>query len=303
MTTLARWMTIAAAAAALAGGCAVLRGSAEHARLLAAAAPPKTAAVGAENCVDCHSTIGDFVAASVHAKAPGCESCHGPGEAHLSDGPGNILGRDALAGMSATGRSEMCRSCHSERRLDWLGSDHARADVACESCHADAVHWKPKADAVEPPASFPDATGFCSQCHADAAAEFRQPFRHPVAEGEMTCASCHAPHGEDARRLHAGGGDDRCASCHADQAAPKVFRHDALEDGCATCHATHGSAVPGMLKQDGNGLCVSCHLEPGFPVIGGFDHRQALASGARCWDCHTETHGSNSDPGFLGRIR
>ena len=293
--------TIAAATliAAL-GGCVALRGRTEHARLVAAL-PAEAQALGWEQCVDCHTTVADWFAASFHAKQPGCETCHGPGDLHVSDGPGNIVGETALESLSPQGKSQMCLACHVERAVDWPRSDHARGGLACAECHTDGLHSR-QDGAVEPPTSFGDTSAFCTQCHAASAADFRQPFHHPVAEGAMSCTDCHSPHGEHARRPELAAAR-ACASCHAPQSAAKVFRHEALEEGCAACHVAHGGPLQGLLLQDGNGLCLQCHHVPAFPVIAGVDHRTFLAQESRCWDCHVEIHGSNSDPSLLGRLR
>ncbi len=292
MTRTSAFVLLGALAAA---GCAAsLRARSEHARLLTEI-PPETQLAGWEACVDCHSTIGEWFASSVHAKNPGCETCHGPGDAHIEDVPDKIVGRDELRSMTARGRSEMCMRCHGERRGAFPASDHARGGIACESCHVDAVHWK-QADPVAPPSAV-GGVEFCTQCHAADAADFELPYRHPLEPGG--CASCHDPHA-DRHAPVAGGG---CASCHADAAAPRVFRHAALDEGCGVCHSAHGSALPALLNADGNALCLNCHFEASFPVIEGVDHSQFLASNARCWDCHVEVHGSNSDPTLLGRIR
>ena len=297
----ARLVLALALAPALGAGCvsALLRGRSEHARLLASL-PKEAAKIGNQECLDCHTTVADFVASSVHAKEPGCETCHGPGDLHVSDGPGNIVGEAALEKMSPHGRSEMCVTCHAERATQWPHADHAKAGVACESCHTDAVHWK-QDDAAEPPRAFANDVEFCAQCHAGTVAELSLPYRHPVGEGTMDCGTCHDPHGETPLRAMAP--DHGCATCHAEQAGPKVFRHAAQDDGCGTCHQPHGSPVQALLFTDGNGLCLQCHHEPAFPVIAGVDHSTFLAEKSRCWDCHVELHGSNSDPTFLGRLR
>lgn len=300
--TARRAFVAAAAVAAVLGGCAVLRGKTEHARLIASL-PPEAKAVGWRECVDCHTTIGDFFAASFHAGNPGCESCHGPGDLHVAGAPAHIVGKAALATLSPAGRSQMCLECHPQRAVDWPRSEHAREGLSCQRCHTDAVHFEQGGEgAVRPPSAFAVTTEFCTQCHAATASDFDQPFHHPVPEQAMGCPDCHSPHGEAARRpdLAAAGG---CARCHAAETAPKVFRHAALDEGCGVCHVPHGSPLQALVSQDGNGLCLQCHHEASFPVISGVDHRAFLAQKSRCWDCHVELHGSNSDPTFLGRLR
>ncbi|HVO30679.1 MAG TPA: cytochrome c3 family protein [bacterium] len=258
--------------------------------------------IGDENCLDCHSTVGGFFETSIHKKVLGCETCHGNGEKHASDGPGHIANAADLRSMSAYGKSSMCTECHKDRRASWPESAHSKAGLACFECHTDAVHFTQETN-VKPPSQFKDEPGrFCEQCHADDVAMANQPFRHPMGDGEVTCNDCHAVHGEDAFRMEKSAGAG-CVTCHADEASPKVFRHGGMDDGCVTCHSPHGSSNAALLKETGNGLCLSCHLEPGFPTIANVDHRDKLASGAHCLDCHVEIHGSNSDPSLLGRIR
>lgn len=293
-------LMIGALTAAVLGGCVMLRGRTEHARLVATL-PPEAVKIGWEQCIDCHTTIGDWFAASMHSKNPGCETCHGPGDLHVSDGPANIVGRAALKTLSPLGRSQMCLECHEERAVDWPRSHHARGALGCPECHTDAVHFKQE-EAVEPPFAFVNVSTFCTQCHAATAADFEQPFHHPVPEGAMECDACHSTHGEQSRRPELAG-TQACASCHAEQAGPKVFRHEALDEGCSVCHMPHGGPLKNLLSQDGNGICLQCHHEPSFPVIAGVDHRDFLAQESRCWDCHVELHGSNSDPTLLGRLR
>ena len=295
------------ASAAVVAGCALFARPAEHATLIAREPAAKT--IGSKACVECHDVIGDWYAkAPIHSAEPGCEKCHGAGNKHRADDEnnGHIVKGAELAKMSPRGKSEMCLSCHEDKALEWLGGDHLKAGVACQSCHADAVHFQ-QPDAVAPADAFTgDEGAFCEQCHASVQSDFAQAFHHPVPEGEMGCRDCHDVHGStksSAAAVASLGGATGCAKCHASEAGPKVFRHDALDEGCAVCHDTHGSPLPAQLAQDGNALCLQCHLEPGFPTIAGVDHGPKLAGGARCWDCHVEVHGSDSDPTLLGRIR
>lgn len=288
------------AAALAAGACRAGSRPAEHGRLVEALAGVK--AIGPEECAVCHEDVVEAQAKTVHEDAPGCETCHGPGGEHTED-PARIVGAAALRGLSPRGKAEMCLSCHAGLVGDWNHAEHARGGLTCFECHRDVVHFEvTSAAAVEPPKTFRRAAGFCDQCHGADALGFRQPFHHPVPEGQVDCADCHAVHGQSLGSAPREA-TEACGRCHARQAAPRVFRHAALDEGCNVCHAAHGSPLPALLTQDGNSLCLQCHFDAAFPVIEGVDHDDYLAAGARCYDCHTEVHGSNSDPSLLGRIR
>ncbi len=284
---------------ALAGCSRLGGGGTEFLRLIDA---DKHRPIGDQHdCFDCHLKIRDFHEASIHRRVMDCESCHGPGGEHAEDPPGAIIGPAALRNLSPQGRSEMCLRCHRNNAAAWPATAHARAGLACFTCHSDAVHFK-QPEAVRPPREFPSSTPFCEQCHAAAVAELNQPYHHPVREGEISCTSCHDIHGEF-ERATATWDYGVCARCHPRQTHEKVFRHPALDEGCGVCHAPHGSSIPSLLTRTANSLCLQCHFQPGFPNIAGVDHAVFLARAANCWDCHVDVHGSNSDPSLLGRIR
>ncbi len=292
---------LAVAGVAVGLACSHLRRPSEHTQLILAEAGG-TAADDNE-CLGCHGDQGETLSHTVHRKALGCQQCHGPGRQHVEDTTGHIVGADKLRALSMSARSEMCLTCHGSLTLAWNGSDHAGAGLSCLGCHSDVVHFKP-GDEVKAKVAFRKQQGFCQQCHPVDTLGFAQVFHHPVPEGAMDCTSCHAVHGKLDRDLpidqEQGG---TCRHCHRRQIAPHVFAHPALRDGCQTCHRAHGSPLRALLTEPSNTLCLKCHIKAGFPVIEGTDHSAMLAGGARCYDCHLEVHGSNTDPSLLGRLR
>jgi DmsE family decaheme c-type cytochrome len=287
------------AALAIGIACSHFAAPSEHARLLATAAGSAT--VADTSCIDCHADQGAGLAHTVHRNVLGCQACHGPGRQHVDDPPGHIAGADQLRALSTSAQSEMCLSCHGKLTLAWSGSDHAQASLACTACHGDVVHFKAGAE-IKPALAFRKQQGFCQQCHGLDTLGFAQVFHHPVPEGAMDCTSCHAVHGKLDRdfALDEGG---NCGHCHRSQVQNHVFQHAAMREGCLTCHTAHGSPQRALLTEPSNTLCLKCHLAAGFPVIEGVDHAAMLAGGARCYDCHVEVHGSNTDPTLLGRLR
>jgi DmsE family decaheme c-type cytochrome len=280
--------------------CSHLAASSEHARLLAAEAG--TVAVDDADCLMCHADQGEELSHTVHRKVLGCQQCHGPGKNHVEDPPGHIAGAKSLRALSPFAQSEMCLGCHGSLALAWNGSDHASASVPCARCHSDVVHFKPS-EAVKPLVAFRKQQGFCQQCHGLDALGFQQVFHHPVPEGAMDCTSCHAVHGKLQNDMVAVDESGPCGHCHRRQVEHRVFQHAALREGCLTCHQAHGSPLRALLTEPANTLCLKCHLQAGFPVIEDVDHTTMLAGGARCYDCHVEVHGSNTDPTLLGRLR
>jgi hypothetical protein len=100
-------------------------------------APPESY-VGAQMCRACHPAIAAtfaqtkmgrlFLNAPRNAKERhACETCHGPGKAHMDAGGGRGKG-----GLITFVRNAICLDCHARgERLFWAGSAHASSDVAC----------------------------------------------------------------------------------------------------------------------------------------------------------------------------
>ncbi len=97
--------------------------------------PPQAATyVGADTCIGCHDAEGKFIAKTPHGKsenprspaaAHGCESCHGPGSAHVEDPskPGSIK---RFPQMSPRDVSDTCLTCHSRGDARAVEGQHAR---------------------------------------------------------------------------------------------------------------------------------------------------------------------------------
>lgn len=258
-------------------------------------------AVRAENpCADCHSDQVAAVAQTVHRRvaqesARFCVACHGDPAKHLESGEAkDILGRQALAALPEEDKSAACLSCHQASWPSWESSAHQRGKVSCWQCHAGVWHRAvPRTEASR-------SIGVCASCHGDVTAAFRSAWHHPVAEGKMSCVSCHDVHGEQPPEELA---FDRCAQCHPQAAGPFVFPHRAIEEeGCTACHTPHGSVNRSLLRSSGNGLCLRCHVQSNFPGVGKVPHNFQLLGGGRCYDCHSEVHGSNVNDRLAPRL-
>ena len=278
-----------------------------------AAAPEQTAPsqpqagyVGAETCATCHGGYDASIKASKHgrakdprtpAAAEGCESCHGPGEAHASD-PVKIKPRQ-FDKISAKAVTDTCATCHNRGPHSlWKGSQHEARNVSCVSCHS--VHQPKSAKAQLKTANQQQQ---CMSCHRDKVAKLDRSGHMPVREGKMECTSCHNPHGStNVRLLKAGNSiNESCASCHTEKRGPFLFEHAGITgDSCATCHDPHGSNNDRMLVAKLPFLCQRCHNHTRHPST--IYDNKVLGTSNRlysrsCVTCHSAIHGSNHPAG------
>jgi predicted CXXCH cytochrome family protein len=308
--------------------------AADEATVVPEAAPtPGGDYVGSEACQACHEDQFKNFTPTKHAKLKevaswkdkvvGCETCHGPGKAHLEDAtnPKNII---SFKGMSAKQASESCLACHAgkESHNNFRRGEHWRNDVGCNDCHS--THGSPLKNTQASSITFHAETSnqnpgmahvallkqsepqLCMSCHTETKSQFNQPFHHKVMEGTMKCTSCHNAHGGfEAKQVKlAVGADASCVKCHSNKQGPFAFEHAPLKtEGCATCHTPHGSSNAKMLNRSTvRQTCLECHSAisdqietPGVPSF----HNQATVRYQNCTVCHTAIHGSNSSNRFL----
>jgi DmsE family decaheme c-type cytochrome len=262
--------------------------------------------VGSEACTTCHTGYDISIAASKHgqirnartpAAAMGCESCHGPGEAHASD-PEKIKPVQ-FNKLHASDVTATCGTCHNRGvHALWKGSQHEQRNVSCVTCHS--IH-KPRSTTGQLKAINQQQQ--CMSCHRDKVAKLDRSGHMPVREGKMECTSCHNPHGStNVRLLRAGNTvNESCASCHTEKRGPFLFEHAGVSgESCATCHDPHGSNNDRMLVAKLPFLCQRCHNHTRHPSTI-YDGRVLQTSNRlfsrSCVTCHSAIHGSNHPAG------
>ena len=258
--------------------------------------------IGSDICATCHADQAKKFADNPHSKlalthggtGATCESCHGPGRAHVESG-GDVTKIIQINKLSAKDVTATCLGCHAKTHPDYLRSPHAKADVSCLGCHS--VH-----DAAPETALLKvDQPKLCFTCHSDVKPAFDMPFHHKVNEGLLKCSDCHDPHGTFQNNNLKTTADQNaiCSRCHTETRGPFVFEHAAVKaEGCVGCHTPHGSQNARLLNVPYiNQLCNQCHS----PVSGSTVHgiNAGSADVTPCISCHTMIHGSNVNPAFL----
>ena len=261
--------------------------------------------VGEDTCVTCHDQTykGTAHGRAFNERTPaathGCESCHGPGKAHV-DGEGDPTKIVNPAKIRATEASEICTTCHDRgKHALWDGSAHDQRNLGCVTCHS--VH-SPKGPSQ---LKAKDEISQCATCHRSVTHKTLR-FNHmPVREGKMSCSSCHNVHGTSNVRLLKTGTtiDEACVTCHADRRGPYLWEHAPVAESCTTCHDPHGSNNERMLVAKTPFLCQRCHVTSRHPptVYDAFVLQNSSNAnkvfGRSCVVCHQQIHGSNSPSG------
>ncbi len=283
--------------------------------------------VGSDLCVECHDQVDNTVHGRLAeferwGRDVGCESCHGPGSAHIeSTEPADI---GSFSELPADAANQLCTDCHQQdQAMHWAGSDHAINGLACVDCHQ--IHqtretleiltrdrlagFHQNAQPTRGLLKAPE-TKLCFECHQNVVPQMQYPSHHPVREGFMSCSSCHNAHGtmnglsRTDERVN-----DLCLECHTQHQGPYIFEHPPVEEDCLICHNPHGSVANNLLQQNEPFICLQCHEthfhtarvgKEGPHVIASGSATNALgtnsfiaAFGTKCSQCHVQIHGSD----------
>jgi DmsE family decaheme c-type cytochrome len=287
----------------------VTQAAATQAPAAQAAAQANTGYAGSDTCLTCHSDMETTLTGTKHAQAldrrtpaaqQGCESCHGPGQAHVDDdAKGHILKFAQARPAEASGA---CLTCHSGgAHASWPGSKHEARNLTCTTCHSVHHPISPAKQLVKN-----TETQVCATCHRTQVAKTERAVAHmPVREGKMSCSSCHNPHGSisNVKALRAGSSvAESCTTCHTEMRGPVLWEHTPVRENCATCHDPHGSSNDRMLVVRQPMLCQRCHIAQKHPATM-YDKDEITVKksnrmfGRSCVNCHSTIHGSNHPSG------
>jgi len=260
-------------------------------------------------CLDCHAASADVAVHAIlntaHRNLEGggeaaCQTCHGESGVHSASPTDNAP--DISFGphwtSPAEARSGNCLQCHEEAgQLMWLGGEHDKAGLSCDSCHSSHQQR-------DPALAGADAGLACISCHQQVGAELRLPSRHPIKEGKTDCVDCHNPHGGlGDGDLHQVSLNDNCFDCHQEKRGPFLWEHAPAAEDCSLCHRPHGSVNDRLLSARGPALCQQCHAAAFHPSVAYGSEGLAAGKpnqnllGKNCLNCHSQVHGSNHPSG------
>ena len=301
---------------------------------------PTSEYVGSDMCGTCHvdqmtqlqkTSMAVLFTDKYPAEKQGCESCHGPGSAHI-EAIGNAADDAAIEAAAALiykfslhspkENAQRCLACHqsSEKHRLFERSRHLGAGVSCETCH-DPHRVAPEKEVSKPVAagsaifSVPQRASerewlnnsllkdkqpqLCYSCHRETEAQFQLPVRHRVNEGLVQCSDCHNPHGSETAKELRSANAETCSACHVEKKGPFVYEHaPARVEGCIGCHVPHGTINAHLLKRmQERQLCLECHTAP--EAVNTPHPRGGFQAAGECTRCHVDIHGSNYQRQYL----
>lgn len=290
------------------------------------AGEPDASLQGDKVCTRCHDETESRPVLAIYktahgvkadSRTPGCQSCHGPSEAHVTNPRGTSTRPPVDVDFNPRGGSapgllaQTCLTCHQNgQRTHWDGSEHEHNGLVCTSCHEIHTHG----DRVLNKVSQPEV---CFTCHTAQHAQFHRVSTHPVVAGEMGCSDCHNPHGSVGSHLMVKNSvNETCYTCHADRRGPFLWEHSPVAEDCTNCHTPHGSNNGPLLKARTPWLCQECHTSDhsgpmnsganlpngNATTIGGLlplgnQAPRSQMNGRNCLSCHALIHGSNHPAG------
>jgi hypothetical protein len=235
------------------------------------------------SCIRCHSTAGQPLAlvggkelqTKVGEMGIGCESCHGPAEAHVAANQNparrymlHVAGGDDPtivnpARLPALASSQVCGQCHSITEVsEQIELGEGKTYVPGQDLEASMPLVRPIQKHVSDDPAYLRGYFWADGTIRVSSRDFSGMIESKCMQsGKLACTTCHSLHESDPDGLVAdgAGGDGKCLGCH-----PKIdgahTHHAAASEGsrCYSCHMPR--TVYGLLKAIRNHRIDSPHV-------------------------------------------
>lgn len=231
----------------------------------------KTDREDSRTCNICHSTGLSSISQVPVEKNVGCEACHGPGEAHVSNSgdPDKIV---------ATKSADICGRCHNGNRSGDEITGILDYKPGMKLADIKGLKLIPISPDRTPP-FFKDVHPSLTYNMWSVSGHAKPPDRDirindKKWEGPITCAACHNPHYSDNPSQLVMKPEELCKSCHFQSAVLKGLGAKGIEEtrslhtaiSCVSCHMTEKNHLMKMLRPDDPDLseerldsCSDCH--------------------------------------------
>lgn len=202
-------------------------------------------------CADCHSTNllknydaqHDSFASTWHEQNVGCQSCHGPGQAHVD--------------WAATAKMEAAKEATAAQRglpVDFQALDGKAQVEQCAFCHSrrqslgsGAQPGHPLLDSALPASLRPDLYHADGQILGEVY-EYGSFTQSKMYAAGVACTDCHDPHSTQVKIE----GNGLCLQCHGEQ-PPARFPSLQAKNYDSPAHHHHQPGSTGA-------QCVNCHM-------------------------------------------
>ncbi|MBS0207205.1 MAG: tetratricopeptide repeat protein [Planctomycetes bacterium] len=194
-----------------------------------------------EECLSCHAgrvavagrALNAYEHPPFHEMAIGCESCHGPGEQHVTVRTSGkpLVGSDPIvnpAHLDVLRRESVCNQCHLQAavRLPRNG----RSDLDFRPGQNLEEIWTVLD--IKRPITSDGRTHSVNHVQ-----QMRESRCYSASEGRLGCTSCHDPHRVPNVATRAEFYRQKCLTCHTDETCTEsTTARQATRDDCASCH-------------------------------------------------------------------